>query len=415
MAPKNVCIIGGGIIGLMNAWSLLESGWEVTVIDAGGFCENTSFGNAGLISPFEKEPLSHPGILLSTLSLMLRGRSPLILPPRFDPQLARWLRSFLRNATPQRLKKTLILFERYGRQAIEGYEALREAGIDFEYHRDGLMLVFTETKSYARKLARVGEAAEHYRILDRTEIAEALPLLRPEKIAGALLLPRNAHLDPATLMNALKEGLSSRGVTWVPKERIFRFEHDDRRILSAVGRHGRYRADTFLLATGADTSLARSLGRNLLMVPAKGYSITFETDAALRPTTAALFADLFIALTPRKNDLRLTGKLELGVSDNTPDPRRIESILETFRHYARPFPLRHPRYWAGNRPLTPNDMPLLGRDEQYRNLVYATGLGWLGITFAPAVAGILQRLITRDLDNREDEDILLFSGFYQPC
>jgi len=91
---KSVCIIGGGIIGLMNAWHLARHGHEVTLIDEGRIEDNTSFGNAGLVSPFEKEPLSHPGVILSTFGLMLRGRSPLIIPPgSVDPRLLLWLRA----------------------------------------------------------------------------------------------------------------------------------------------------------------------------------------------------------------------------------------------------------------------------------------------------------------------------------
>jgi D-amino-acid dehydrogenase len=413
---KSVCIIGGGVIGLMNASHLARHGHEVTLIDEGRIEDNTSFGNAGLVSPFEKEPLSHPGVILSTLGLMLRGRSPLIIPPgSVDPRLLRWLRAFARNATQARLKKSLILFERYGRMAVEGYEELLASGVEFEFHRDGLLLVYTEAESYRKKLLSIGKDLEYYHLLDPGEIVRDLPLLRPEKIAGVLRLRRNAHLDPAALMLALKKALQDQGVRLVLGERIRHFEHDGRRIRAAVGERDEYRAETFLMATGADDTLARSLGRRLMMLPAKGYSITFETDPEYRPATAALFADLFIALTPRARDLRLTGKLELGASDRRPDPRRIESILRTFRAYAVDFPLRNPRTWAGNRPLTPNDMPLIGRDEEFRNLVYATGLGWLGITFAPAVAKILGRLIGEDLENREMEDILLFSGFYQGC
>ena len=69
--------------------------------------------------------------------------------------------------------------------------------------------------------------------------------------------------------------------------------------------------------------------------------------------------------------------------------------------------------WTGFRPLTPNDMPLIGRDEKYKNLIYGMGLGWLGMTFGPALATILKDLIINDLENKNSDDILLFSGFYQ--
>jgi D-amino-acid dehydrogenase len=69
--------------------------------------------------------------------------------------------------------------------------------------------------------------------------------------------------------------------------------------------------------------------------------------------------------------------------------------------------------WTGFRPLTPNDIPLFGRDEEYKNLVYAMGMGWLGMTFAPSIGKIVKKIITKDLENKNSDDVLLFSGFYQ--
>jgi len=68
---------------------------------------------------------------------------------------------------------------------------------------------------------------------------------------------------------------------------------------------------------------------------------------------------------------------------------------------------------SGSVPLTPNDIPILGYDEQYNNLVHANGLGWLGVTFGPVVGEIIADLITCDGCNTKSEDVLLFSSFYQ--
>ena len=56
---KDVIIIGGGVVGLMTAYSLQKAGRSVTVIDEGDISDCTSFGNAGLLSAFDKTPLSN--------------------------------------------------------------------------------------------------------------------------------------------------------------------------------------------------------------------------------------------------------------------------------------------------------------------------------------------------------------------
>jgi D-amino-acid dehydrogenase len=164
-----------------------------------------------------------------------------------------------------------------------------------------------------------------------------------------------------------------------------------------------------------DRALAKKLGRDLMMVPAKGYSITFQMEEAIQPKTSTLFYDIFTAMTPRRDTVRITSKMELNVPDNTPHQKMVNKILKTFTEYVEPFTLHKPKIWAGNRPLTPNDIPLIGRDEKYHNLVHATGLGWLGVTFAPAVGKIIAELIAKEQENRQNKDIMLFSGFYQGC
>jgi len=409
---QKILIIGGGVIGLMNAWYLSRAGHNVTIIDESDITDNTSYGNAGLLSAFEKDPLAHPGIITSTLKLMLMGRSPLSFSHVLDPFLYKWLLKFAASSTTQRLKKTLALFERYGKMAMDGYEQLLKDDVIFEMHKDGLLLIYTDKKNYEAKLRQVGNNP-YVEVLEKRDMGHTLPILVPSLLGGALLLERDAHIDPRSLMEALKYSLVENGVEIITNQRVLKLEKDSNKITAAITDSNRYEADSFFLATGADTSLARDLGRKLMLIPAKGYSVTFDMEKFYRPRTATLFVDIFTAISPRRNDVRITSKLELGANDRIPHQKVIDNMVATLKKYTIDFELMNPKSWAGLRPLTPNDMPLIGRDDQYQNLIYATGLGWLGITMAPAVAHILEELVTNNLRNEDSEDILLFSGFYQ--
>lgn len=410
---QSVVIIGGGIAGLTSAYALVKKGHRVTVIDQGDFHNNTSFGNAGLLSAFEKAPLASPGILSKTLKLMLQGKSPFILHPTLDPTLARWLVRFVASTSVQRLKKSLILFERYGEQSLNLYHQLMQEGVEFDLHRDGVMLLFTNKKSYQEKLC-YARKSPHCSVLTYEEAKEELGFVS-ENIEGVMHLKRNARIDPGRLMEGLKRLLEAKGVEFIANEEIVDVEVSNNRIKKALGKSQSYEADTFILASGINTALAQRLGTSLMLTPAKGYSITFECDPALKPKQCLMFNDLFIIATPRQHDMRLTSKLELGTTNPEVLHKRIGSIVTNLKRHTVDFELQNPRYWSGFRPLTPNDMPLIGRDSTYRNMVYAMGYGWLGMTFGPALGEILARLIDEDLENHESDDVLLFSGFYQGC
>jgi D-amino-acid dehydrogenase len=109
----------------------------------------------------------------------------------------------------------------------------------------------------------------------------------------------------------------------------------------------------------------------------------------------------------------MTSKLELGTTDPSIVRKQIDSMNKNLAQYTNEFKRENVVEWSGFRPLTPNDIPILGFDENYKNLVHATGLGWLGITFAPSIGKIINDVITIDKRNETNADILLFSSFFQ--
>jgi len=409
---KDIIIVGAGIIGLMSAYSLCKSGRSVTIIDKSDLTNGTSFGNAGLLSAFGKNPLSAPGVLFDTMKLMIKGESPVNFHPNFDLNLYKWLWSFALNSTKERLKKTLILFERYGKISLDIYKAMtKEDKMDFHFYQDGLLMIYTEENSFDIK-ANLCINNNNYAILSKEKTKEYMPIVN-DKIVGSILLKENGHLDPALLMNELKSYLLNKGVEILLDEEVQRLEYKQDKITKIHTQKMTYEADTFILSTGADDSLARQVKNNFLMTPAKGYSITFEMKEELKPKTCALFSDLFVAMTPRKSTVRMTSKLELGSKNPKIVKKQIDSIHQNLSLYTNSFEKENVIEWTGFRPLTPNDMPIIGYDENYKNLIHATGLGWLGITFGPAIGKIMSDLITKDKENESNIDVLLFSAFYQ--
>jgi len=409
---KDIVIVGAGCIGLMSAYSLIKSGRSVTVIDKSDITDGTSFGNAGLLSAFKKAPLSAPGAIPDTMKLMLKGESPASIHPTLNLHLYKWLLKFAASSTQARLKRTLALFERYGAISLDMYqEMIQEDGMDFHFCKDGLLMIYTEQKTFDTKAAHCDDDSA-YEILSKERTKEYMPILN-DKVIGSILLKENGHVDPGEFMLALKKYLEEKGVEFLLNEEVKRLDFSGSKVTKIHTSKSSYEAETFILSTGSDDTLAKQAQNKFMMTPAKGYSITFEMDEILKPKTSSLFADLFIAMTPRRNTVRMTSKLELGTTNPDVVRKQIQSIHNNLALYTNTFEKREMVEWTGFRPLTPNDMPILGYDEKYNNLVHATGLGWLGITFAPAIGKIINDVITIDKKNETNEDILLFSAFFQ--
>ncbi len=411
---RDIIIIGAGIMGLTTAYELLKAGRKVTIIDESDITNSTSFGNAGLLSAFDKGPLANPGIVFNTLKLMIKGESPVNIHPTLDIKIYKWLWKFVNSANKDRLKRTLALFEKYGHISNDLYEKMQNIdGLDLDFHRKGMLSVFTEQSSYDKKLLDYAIKNDNiFEIIEKNKIKDFIPCVTND-VKGAIHFKRNTHFDPKRVMLELKRYLKENGAEFILNERITHIKYGNKEIESISSALNTYEADTYIMSTGYQTLLADKLKRNLMMTPAKGYSLTFTMPKELQPYTSTLFADLFIVMTPRRDDVRITSKLEIGSKDHRVAKEQIESIKENFKKYTIPFAMENIIEWTGFRPLTPNDMPLIGRDEKYKNLIYGMGLGWLGMTFGPALATILKDLIINNLENKNSDDILLFSGFYQ--
>lgn len=413
---RDIIIIGGGIVGLSCAYFLQKSGRKVTIIDEGDITNSTSFGNAGLLSAFDKSPLSYPGVVSNTLKLMIKGQSPAIIHPTTDLKTYRWLLNFILNANEKRTKKTMMLFEKYGEITLNLYEKMiKEDNLDFDYHRDGMLSVFTEDESYNQRLKKYNYVdEERFKILSKDELLDYLPSANSEKIKGAILFKKNARFDPGRTMLELKRHLTEVGVEFILNEKIESIRVENKEVKHIISsKNNFYEAEHFIMSTGYKTLLSKYCNKDLMMTPAKGYSITFEMPKEYIPKVSTIFNDLFVVMTPRRDNVRFTSKLEIGSTDTAVIQKHIESIKNNFFEYNQTFEMKNEVYWTGFRPLTPNDIPLIGRDEDIKNLTYGMGLGWLGMTFGPSVGNIICDLIVNDKKNAQSDDILMFSGFYQ--
>ena len=200
------------------------------------------------------------------------------------------------------------------------------------------------------------------------------------------------------------------------EDTIIDLKTEEGAVTSVLSKDNEYAGEHFIMATGVDETLNRKLGVSLMQIPTKGYSVTIAPKKEIKqafPTMPLMFSDKFIIATPRKDDLRITSKLEVGGHNEIIKQEVIDYIVNNFLHYCTPdinFAEAQVEQWCGFRPLTPNDKPLLGRDKKYNNFIYATGLGWLGITLGPAIGKVVSDLITKDMQNNQSEELMHFSG-----
>jgi D-amino-acid dehydrogenase len=395
-----VLVIGGGVVGLCCAYELSRAGADVTVLERGAVGQGASRGNTGWVCPSFSYPLPAPGIIREGLRGMLHGGGPLAIRPSLDPTFVRWLLGFRRSATREHWEHGVRALIALNSRTLELFDSYAAAGVEFEMHRSGLLLVATTPTglaSYAavfsdlRTLGFEGESVE----LGPDEAKELEPALAAQRLAGGVHALVDRYVRPESLLDGLARHLAAQGVDL--QEGI-----DVEGLATANGcvrvqtATGPVEADRAVVAAGASSPpLLSQLGVSLPLVGARGYSFTFS-GGAMRPSHALYLAEAKVGISSYADSVRIAGVFELGHSSDVLHRRRLQAMLTTVEPYFsdwRPSSETALLEWAGLRPMTSDGLPLIGRAPAFDNVYVATGHGMLGVTLAPATAAFLAPLV----------------------
>jgi D-amino-acid dehydrogenase len=275
-------------------------------------------------------------------------------------------------------------------------ELFRQPGLEAEYERRGLLIVCRTEKAMAayepknESLRPYGHAAEP---LVGRALRELEPALR-EDVYGAWHHRTDSHLRPERLLQSWRRVLIRAGVTIEEHCRLERFDRAGERITAAVTSRGTLAAREVVLAAGAwSAPVAAQLRLRLPLQPARGYSITMSRPAVC-PQIPCSFSEKRVVATPWPSGYRLGGTMEFSGFGTPPDPRRFAALTSAAAAYLKQ-PAGRPvvEEWTGLRPMTVDDLPLIGPAPGLRNLWMATGHGMLGVTAAPATGKLVQEMI----------------------
>ena len=139
-----VIVVGSGVIGVTSAWYLARAGHEVTVLDRqAGPALETSYANAGEVSPGYASPWAGPGVPLKAIKWLLMKYGPLAVRPRIDPAMWSWLLKMLSNCTSPRYavnKARMVPIAEYSRDCLRDLRATTR--IDYDERTQGTLQLF---------------------------------------------------------------------------------------------------------------------------------------------------------------------------------------------------------------------------------------------------------------------------------
>lgn len=399
----HVVVLGGGVIGVCSAWYLARRGAQVTVIDRQNeVAAETSFANAGQVSPGYSTPWAAPGIPLKALRWMFQRHAPLSIRPDGSLHQLKWMAAMLVNCSPERYdinKERMLRLAEYSRDCLRTLRA--ETGIQYEQRTGGTLQLFRTRKQFesARQDIAVLERCDvPYELLDAKQLASAEPALAGAqgKLTGGLRLPNDETGDCYLFTQRLAEAAMKLGVTFRFNQEVSAIEARGGRIEAVRIGSERLTADAFVLACGSySRTLALPLGIDLPVYPVKGYSLTVPiVNEAAAPVSTVLDETYKVAVTRFDARIRVGGMAELAGFDLRLLPRRratLELVVNDL--FGGAGAVERAEFWAGLRPMTPDSTPIVGGSD-YRNLFINTGHGTLGWTMACGSGQLIADLVT---------------------
>jgi len=385
-----VIVLGSGVIGVASAYYLAQQGAEVTVLDRqSGPAEETSFGNAGQISPGYSTPWAAPGIPFKAVKWMFQHHAPLAINLDGSMWQLQWMAQMLKNCNPQSYavnKERMMRVAEYSRDCLR--ELRKDTGINYENRAKGTLQLFrkeAQMEAVQRDISVLQECGVSYELLNGNELGRVEPALAntQDKLVGGLHLPNDETGDCYLFTNALAQIAKELGVNFQFNQNVEKLIVEGDAIKGVQVNGKVLTADRYVLAFGSySRDFLKPLDLQLPVYPVKGYSLTIPiVDPAFAPQSTVLDETYKIAITRFDQRIRVGGMAELsGFNLGLNEDRRatLQMVTQDL------FPggdMAQASFWTGLRPMTPDSTPIIGA-TRFKNLFLNTGHGTLGWTMA---------------------------------
>jgi len=397
-----VLVMGGGVVGVTTAYELMKDGHEVVLLERHAEVgADTSWGNAGMIAPGHSFVWSSPKAPWTLLKSLFVKHQALRFKLSTDPRLYTWSAAFLAQCTPERAARNTVAKHRL---AVYSQSVLRQtvAAEDLDYDRNvgGILYFHRDAAALEAGIAHMrilADDGQEIRVLDRAQVMALEPALAAggSAIAGGIYCPTDETGDCSKFTRALAARCVARGLEIRSLATITALEAEGDRITGVRAGAELHRADAYVLALGSHSPIvARTAGIGLPIYPIKGYSLSIPVgNHRGAPTIGSVDEQNLVAITRMGDRVRVTATAEFAGYDTGHKPADFDHMKRVARDlYPDGADYERAEMWAGLRPMTPDNLPVLGR-RRHANLWFNTGHGHIGWTMSHGTARMTADLI----------------------
>jgi D-amino-acid dehydrogenase len=393
-----VLIMGGGVVGVTTAYQLLKDGHEVVLLERqDAVARETSWGNAGMIAPGHSFVWSSPRAPWILLKSLFQKDQALRFRFSTDPRLYAWSLKFLAECTEVKARRNTLRKHRlatYSQRVL--HEVIAAEALDYDSNTRGILYFYREPAALEAGVAHMqllADDGQEIRVLDRAQVLTLEPALQgaAEKIAGGIYCPTDETGDSHKFTRALAERCGAMGAELHTNTTITAIDTSGNAVTSVRANGQSFQADAYVMALGSySPMLSRRIGVDLPIYPIKGYSLTIPIGNHQAPPSIGSVDETNLVAISRFGDrIRVTATAEFAGYDTSHKPADFEFMKSVTQDlYPDGADYHRAEMWAGLRPMTPDNLPILGR-KKHRNLWFNTGHGHIGWTMSHGSARIV--------------------------
>jgi D-amino-acid dehydrogenase len=394
--PKQVVVVGAGIVGVACASALLRDGHEVLLIDREGPAAGASQGNAGALSPGSCVPLALPGVLRKAPSWLFDPDGPLVVRPAYLLQALPWLLRFVANARPARVRSAADALRALHKDVFAFYAPLvRDSGCANLLRRTGTLTLYASAGALERSKGEWemrSSRGARVEFLRGPEIGQLQPGLS-DAYEHAVFLPEHGYVaDPKRLVTLLAEAFQHSGGRLM-KGSVTQIARSVTGPNITMSSGEVIVADNVVVAAGAwSRRLLAGMGVRVPLETQRGYQVTVQ-GCSVSPRLPVTVADEKVYVTPMIEGVRIAGTVEFAGLYAPANWRRARRLLPILTKLYPEATYGAFTEWMGHRPTLPDSLPVIGPVTKFPQVIAAFGHGHNGMTSGPITGQIVSDLV----------------------
>ena len=401
MNDNQIVIIGGGLQGLATAFTLLQRGENVLVLERDSdVASSASFANAGMLTPSQSAPWNSPDDILQIISGIGKKDSPMAMSPFAIPSLITWGLKFLVNSTPKRFDRITSNLFTLGSYSKDLTKDLREKfNLSYDESERGTLKIYRKPETFEKAIKKLSlnfPDMKDLNVLESDQLIQLEPQLKDIQtdLSGGIHFSNDEIGDAYKFCKQLEDLIRSNGGRILTNTKINKILVDKNKINCVVTDRAILQTKRVIVCAGSwSKDLLKKVRLNLPVTPVKGYSLTYDTNGLNNvPKISIVDESIHTAITPFEHRIRIAGTAEFVKFDDRIHPKREAYLNNMLRNiYPSLFSQidrSEGKIWHGFRPMSADGLPFLGKTK-IEGLYVNCGQGHLGWTLAMGSAALL--------------------------